>query len=56
MEVHVIYKEFTDRSAAASKMVWYLETLLKLVNVLKEMISADRERNRKGHLQAIQEV
>ena len=56
MEVHVLYKEFTDRSAAASEMVRYLETLLKLVNILKNLISADREGNWKGHLQAIQDM
>ena len=56
MEVHVLYKEFTDRSAAASEIVRYLETLLKLVNLLKNLISADREGNWKGHLQAIQDM
>ena len=54
MEVHVLYKEFTDRSAAASEMVQYLETLLKLVKMLKSLIPADREGNWKGNLQAIQ--
>ena len=34
MEVHVLYKEFTDRSAAASEMVQYLGTLLNLVTGL----------------------
>ena len=53
MEVHVLYKEFTDRSAAASGMVWYLETLLKFVSTL---ISVDREENWKGHLQVIQDM
>ena len=56
MEVHVLYKEFTERSAAASEIVRYLETLLKLVNILKSLISADREGNWKGHLQAIQNM
>ena len=56
MEVHVLYKEFTARSAAASELVQYLETLLKLVNILKNFISADKERNWKGHLQAIQDM
>ena len=45
MKVHVLYKEFTDRSAAASEMVQYLETLPKLVNILKNFISADKEEN-----------
>ena len=53
MEVHVLYKEFTDRSAAALGMVWYLETLLKFVSIL---ISVDREENWKGHLQVIQDM
>ena len=52
----MLYKEFTDRSAAASEMVQYLETLLKLVNILKNFISADRGENWKGHLQAIQDM
>ena len=56
MEVHVLYKEFTDRSAAASEMVRYLETLLKLVNIFKIFISAEKEGNWKGHLQAIQDM
>ena len=56
MEVHVLYKEFTDRSAAASEMVQYLGTLLNLVNILKKLISANRGRNWKGHLQAIQDM
>ena len=56
MEVHVLYKEFTDRSAAMSGMVWHLETLLKLLNILKNLISAYREKNWKGHLQAIQDM
>ena len=56
MEVHVLYREFTDRSVAASEMVRYLETLPKLVNILKHLISADREGNWKGHLQAIQDM
>ena len=56
MEVHVLYKEFRDRSAAVSGMVRYLETLLKIVNILKNLISADREENWKDHLQAIQET
>ena len=49
-------KELSDRSAAASEMVLYLETLLKLVNILKNLLSADRERNWKGHLRAIQDI
>ena len=56
MEVHVLYKEFTDRSTAASEMVRYLETLLKLVNILKSLISANREGNWKGHLQAMHDT
>ena len=56
MEVHVLYKEFTDTSAAASELVRYLETLLKLVNILKKLIPADREENWKDHLQAIQNM
>ena len=56
MEVHVLYKEFRDRSAAVSGMVRYLETLLKIVNILKNLISADREENWKDHLQAIQDI
>ena len=56
MEVYVLYKEFTDRSAAASEMVQYLGTLLNLVKILKKLISADRGRNWKGHLQAIQDM
>ena len=56
MKVHVLYKELSDRSAAASEMVRYLETLLKLVNILKNLLSADREGNWKGHLQAIQGI
>ena len=35
MEGHVLYKKFTDRSAAASEIVRYLETLLKLANIFK---------------------
>ena len=45
MEVHVLYKEFTDRSVAMSGMVRHLETLLKLLNILKNLISAYREKN-----------
>ena len=56
MEVHVLYKEFTDTSAAASEMVRYLETLLKLVNILKKLKPADRDGNWKGYLQAIQDM
>ena len=56
MEVHALYREFTDRSVAASEMVRHLETLPKLVNILKHLISADREGNWKGHLQAIQDM
>ena len=54
MEVHVFYKEFRDSSAAASGIVQYLETLLKFINILKNLISADRVENWKGYLQAIQ--
>ena len=53
MEVHVLYKEFRDRSAAASVIVRYLETLLKFANTLKNLILADREENWIDHLQAI---
>ena len=56
MEVHVLYKKFTNRSAAASKMVRQLETLLKLVNILKNLIPTDRKGNWKRHLQAIQDI
>ena len=56
MEVYVLCKEFTDRSAAASDMVQYLETLLKMVNILKNLISPDRQGNWKDHLQAIQDM
>ena len=58
IKVHVLYKEFTDRSAAASEMVNIIEkrSLLKLVNILKNLISADKEGNWKGHLQAIQNM
>ena len=56
MKVHVLDKEFTDRSAGASEMVRYLETLLKLINILKNLISVDREGNWRGHLQAIQDM
>ena len=44
-------REFTDRLAAASEMVW-----MKLVSIFKNLISADREGNWKGHLQAIQDT
>ena len=54
MEVQVFYKEFRDSSAAASGIVQYLETLLKFINILKNLISADRVENWKGYLQAIQ--
>ena len=56
MEVHVLYKEFRDRSAAASVIVRYLETLLKFANTLKNLILADREENWIDHLQAIQDM
>ena len=54
MEVHVFFKEFRDRSAAASGIVQYLEELLKFINILKNLVSADRVENWKGYLQAIQ--
>ena len=38
MEVNMFYKEFTNRSAAASEMVRFLETLLNLVNILKNIL------------------
>ena len=44
MGVHVLHKEFADTAVAASEMVRYLETLMKLINI-KKMISADREGN-----------
>ena len=47
MEVHVLYKKFTDRSVAMSGMVRHLETLLKLLNILKNLISAYREKKLK---------
>ena len=56
MEIHVLYKEFRDRSAAASGMERHLSTLLKFVNILKNLISADKEENWKDHLQAIQDI
>ena len=56
VEVHVLYKEFTDRSAAMLGMVWHLETLLKLLIILKNLISAYREKNWKDNLQAIQDM
>ena len=49
MEVHVLYKELRDKSVAVSGMVRYLETLLKFVKILKNLISADREENWKDH-------
>ena len=33
-----------------------METLLKLKNILKNLISVNREGNWKGHLQAIQDM
>ena len=56
MEVHVLYKELRDKSVAVSGMVRYLETLMKFVKILKNLISADREENWKDHLQAIQDT
>ena len=47
MEVHVLHKEFTDRSAAVAEMVWYLETLLKMVIIFKNLMSPDREKTGK---------
>ena len=38
MEVNMFYKEFTNRSAAVSEMVRFLETLLNLVNILKNIL------------------
>ena len=38
MEVLLLHKEFTDRSPAASEMAQYLEKLLKLVNIVKNLI------------------
>ena len=35
MEVNMLYKEFTDTSAAGSEMLPYLETLLKLLYIEK---------------------
>ena len=55
MGVHVLYKEFADTSVAASEMVRYLGTLMKLINI-KKLIFADREGNWKGHLQAIKDM
>ena len=40
----MLHKEFADTAVAASEMVRYLETLMKLINI-KKMISADREGN-----------
>ena len=54
MEVHGFFKEFRDRSAAASGIVQCLEELLKFINILKNLTSADRVQNWKGYLQAIQ--
>ena len=56
MEVNMFYEQFTNRSAAASEMVRFLETLLNLVNILKVLISVDWEGNWKSHLQAIQDM
>ena len=38
MEVNMFYKVFTNRSAAVSEMVRFLETLLNLVNILKNIL------------------
>ena len=51
----MLHKEFADTAVAASEMVRYLETLMKLINI-KKLISADREGNWKGHLQAIKDM
>ena len=52
----MFYEQFTNRSAAASEMVRFLETLLNLVNILEVLISVDWEGNWKSHLQAIQDM
>ena len=51
----MLYKEFADTSVAASEMVRYLGTLMKLINI-KKLIFADREGNWEGHLQAIKDM
>ena len=56
VEVETMYKAITNRSVTVSEMVRLSETMLKLVNIMQNMTSADREGNWVGHLKTIQDM
>ena len=54
--IHSEYEAFTKHCSNTSEIVQYLEELLKLVRILKNLIYADREGSWTGHLQAVQDM
>lgn len=51
-----MYKAITNRSVTVSEMVWLSETLLKLVKIIQNMTSDNREGSWVGHLQTILDI
>ena len=50
------YHEFSQTCKKRSEMVRYFDGVLKLTDLLKNLIAADREGNWHAHLQAIQDI
>ena len=49
-------QKFLRACAKRSEIVWYLNIVLKLTSILKNLIAADREGSCLLHLQAIQDM